>query len=63
MCPDIMAEVSGLYRLVAAATFCGYRRLRVKGEDLEEVEWGFIDFLGNGKDRFRMSYKEYLELM
>jgi len=30
---------------------------------LEEVEWDFTDFLGNGKDRFRMSYKGYLELM
>lgn len=128
MCPDIMAEVSGLHRPFTSASLCGYRRLRVKGEDypallpdaagivpgviyrdipetawalldrfegemyarvqvkvelvdgssmavetyivnshfidcLEEVEWDFTDFLGNGKDRFRMSYKGYLELM
>lgn len=33
MCPDIMAEVSGLQRPVTSATLRGYRRLRVKGED------------------------------
>lgn len=33
MCPDIMAEVSGLQRPVTAATLRGYQRLRVKGED------------------------------
>ncbi len=33
MCPDIMAEVSGLHRPVTSATLRGYRRLRVKGED------------------------------
>ena len=128
ICPDIMAEVSGLHRPATSATLRGYRRLRVKGEDypallpdaagfvpgviyrdipesawtlldrfegemyarvqvqveladgttaaaetyvingsfsgcLEEVEWDFTAFLGNGKDRFRMSYKGYLELM
>lgn len=29
---------------------------------LEEVEWDFAEFLRNGKDRFRNSYKGYREL-
>jgi len=33
MCPDIMAEVSGLQRPVTPANLRGYRRLRVTGED------------------------------
>lgn len=128
MCPDIMAEVSGLNRPVTSATLRGYRRLRVKGEDypallpdpagcvpgviyrdipesawtlldrfegemyarvraqveladgiaaavetyvingrfsgcLEDVEWDFTEFLCHGKERFRKSYKGYLELI
>lgn len=127
MCPDIMTEVSSLQRSATFATLCGYRRLRVKGEDypalvpdtaglvtgviyrditeaawtlldrfegemyarvgaqveladgtiaaaqtyvinrcfgacLEEVEWNFAEFLGSGKERFRTSYRGYLEL-
>jgi len=128
MCPDIMAEVSGLHRPVTSATLRGYRRLRVKGEDypallpaaagcvpgviyrdipesawilldrfegemyarvraqaalpdgtaiavetyvingsfsacLEDAEWDFSEFLCNGKERFRQSYKGYLALI
>ena len=127
MCPDIMAEVSGLHRSVTSATLRGYRRLRVKGEDypallpdatgfvpgviyrdipesawilldrfegemyarvraqaefadgtatavetyvingcfsgcLEDVEWDFSEFLCNGKERFRSTYKGYLKI-
>ncbi len=37
MCPDIMAEVSGLNRPGISATLPGYRRLRVKGEDYPAI--------------------------
>lgn len=32
------------------------------GACLEEVEWDFVEFLDSGKQRFRTSYKGYLEL-
>jgi hypothetical protein len=31
------------------------------GACLEEVEWDFAEFLDSGKERFRMSYRGYLE--
>jgi gamma-glutamylcyclotransferase (GGCT)/AIG2-like uncharacterized protein YtfP len=32
------------------------------GACLEEVEWDFAEFLRSGKERFRTSYRGYLEL-